>query len=113
MSAPLTDRAVALMVKQYAERAGLDPARFAGHSLRAGYVTSAVEANAPLMKIVEQTRHKSVDLVRVYSRRIDLFRDHSGAAFLRPTAESEATLLGPHRPSSVVCCLPCVSLLPA
>jgi hypothetical protein len=50
--------------------------------LRAGYVTSAVEANAPLVKIVEQTRHKSVDMVRVYSRRIDLFRDHIGAAFL-------------------------------
>lgn len=40
------------------------------------------EANAPLMKIVEQTRHKSVDMVRVYSLRFDLFRDHSGAAFL-------------------------------
>ena len=75
--APLTDRAVALIAKHYAELAGLDPAQFAGHSLRAGYVTSAVEANAPLMKIVEQTRHKSVDMVRVYSRRIDLFRDHS------------------------------------
>jgi len=80
--APLTDRAVALIVKRYVELAGLDPAQFAGHSLRAGYVTSAVEANAPLMKIVEPTRHKSVDMVRVYSRRIDLFRDHSGAAFL-------------------------------
>jgi hypothetical protein len=33
------------------------------------------------MKIVEQTRHKSVDMLRVYSRRIDLFLDHSGAAF--------------------------------
>jgi len=75
--APLTDRAVALIAKHYAELAGLDPAQFAGHSLRAGYVTSAVGANAPLMKIVEQTRHKSVDMVRVYSRRIDLFRDHS------------------------------------
>ena len=61
------------VVKRYAERVGLDPALFAGHSLRAGYVTSAVD---------EQTRHKSVDMVRVYSRRVDLFRDHSGAAFL-------------------------------
>jgi hypothetical protein len=55
---------------------------FAGHSLRAGYVTSAVEVNASLMKIVGQTRHKSVDMVRVYSRRIDLFLVHSGDAFL-------------------------------
>ena len=53
-----------------------------GHSLRAGYVTSSVEANAPVMKIAEQTRHKSLDMLRVYSRRVDLFRDHSGATFL-------------------------------
>jgi len=85
--APLTDRAVSLIVKRYAELAGLDPVQFAGHSLRAGYVTSAVEANASPMKIVEQTRHKSVGMVRVYSRRFDLFRDHSGAAFLRRTAD--------------------------
>jgi len=80
--AALSDRAVATIVKERAAAIGLSPETFAGHSLRAGYVTSAVEANAPLMKIVEQTRHKSVDMVRIYSRRIDLFRDHSGAAFL-------------------------------
>ena len=48
----LTDRSVAQIVKYYAELVGLDPVHSAGHSLRAGYVTSAVEANAPLMKIV-------------------------------------------------------------
>jgi integrase len=80
--APLSDRAVATIVKQRAAAIGLSPEAFAGHSLRAGYVASAVEANAPLMKIVEQARHKSVDRVRVYSRRVGLFRDHSGAAFL-------------------------------
>jgi hypothetical protein len=62
-------------------RLGLDPASFSGHSLRSGYVTSAVEANAPILRIVEQTRHKSLDMVRTYSRRADLFRDHSGASF--------------------------------
>ena len=81
-SAALSDRSVAAIVKQRAASIGLSPDSFAGHSLRAGYVTSAVESNAPLMKIVEQTRHKSVDMVRVYSRRVDLFRDHSGAKFL-------------------------------
>ena len=53
-----------------------------GHSLRSGYVTSAVEANASIMKIAEQTRHRSIDMLRVYSRRVDLFREYSGAAFL-------------------------------
>jgi len=80
--AALSDRSVATIVKEPAAAIGLSPETFAGHSLRAGYVTSAVEANVQLMKIVEQRRHKSVDMVRVYSRRIDLFRDHSGAAYL-------------------------------
>ena len=65
-----------------AQRAGLDPKTFAGHSLRSGFVTSAVEANAPLMKIAEQTRHKSISMLQVYSRRLDLFKDHAGASFL-------------------------------
>ncbi len=43
---------------------------------------TAVETNAPMMKIAEQTRHKSLDMLRVYSRRVDLFREHAGAAFL-------------------------------
>jgi hypothetical protein len=34
------------------------------------------------MKIAEQTRHRSLDMLRVYSRRVDLFREHAGAAFL-------------------------------
>ena len=44
--------------------------RFTGHMLRSGFVTSAVEANAPLMKIPEQTRHESVQMLRSI-RRID------------------------------------------
>jgi integrase len=78
----LTGHSVALTVKRHCRRAGLDPAEFSGHSLRSGYVTSCVENNAPIMKIAEQTRHVSLDMLRVYSRRVDLFREHSGAAFL-------------------------------
>ncbi len=43
----LTDRAVALVIKRAARRAGLDPARYAGHSLRAGFVTAALAGGAP------------------------------------------------------------------
>jgi hypothetical protein len=38
---------VAEVVKQYAGKAGLDPAEFAGHSLRAGFVTSPAPRAAP------------------------------------------------------------------
>jgi integrase len=78
----ITPECAVRRLKVIAVRAGLDPALFAGHSLRSGYVTSAVEVNAPLLKIAEQTRHRSLDMLRVYSRRVDLFREHSGAAFL-------------------------------
>ena len=50
--------------------------------MRSGNVTSAVEVNAPVLKIAEQTRHASFDMLRVYNHRVDLFREHSGAGFL-------------------------------
>jgi site-specific recombinase XerD len=79
---PLTAFSAAQIVKHYAERAGLDPAAFAGHSLRSGFLTSAAEAGASVFKMMEVSRHKSVDVLRGYVRRADLFREHAGAAFL-------------------------------
>jgi integrase len=73
---------VARIVKHYAQAAGLDPAEFSGHSLRAGFATSAAESGATIFKIADQTRHKSMDVLRHYVRSVDAFRDHAGAAFL-------------------------------
>jgi integrase len=73
---------VARAVKRYAAMAGLDPVEFSGHSLRAGFVTSAAETGASILKIMETTRHKSVDVLAGYVRRVDLFKDHAGASFL-------------------------------
>jgi integrase len=81
-AAGLGTDAIARVVKKHARRLGLDPAAYAGHSLRSGFVTSCVEANAPIMKIAEQTRHRSLDMLRVYSRRADLFRDHAASSWL-------------------------------
>jgi site-specific recombinase XerD len=78
----LAAHAVAAIVKRYAVRAGLDPASFAGHSLRAGFLTSAAEAGASVFKMMEVSRHRSVDTLRGYVRRADLFKEHAGAAFL-------------------------------
>jgi site-specific recombinase XerD len=78
----LTAQSVAAIVKRYAELAGLDPAQFAGHSLRAGFITSAAESGAALLRIADQSRHKSLDVLRGYVRRADMFKDYAGAAFL-------------------------------
>jgi site-specific recombinase XerD len=78
----LSGHAVAEIVKHYALAAGLNPAEFSGHSLRAGFVTSAAETGATIFKIAEVSRHKSTDVLAGYVRRVDLFKDHAGAGFL-------------------------------
>ena len=75
----LSDRAVALIVKRAAEAAGLDPARYAGHSLRAGLATSAAQAGVSERSIMAQTGHKSVIVARRYIRDGSLFRDNAAA----------------------------------
>jgi hypothetical protein len=46
--------------------------------MRSGYVTTAVEYGAQLLKITEVTRHVGLNMLQVYSRRANLFVDHSG-----------------------------------
>ena len=68
---------VARIVKKLAERAELDAAKYAGHSLRAGHATSAAIAGASERSIMNQTGHRSVQMVRRYIRDSSLFRDNS------------------------------------
>lgn len=68
---------VARVVKKLAQRAGLDAARYAGHSLRAGHATSAAIAGASERSIMNQTGHRSVQMVRRYIRDGSLFRENS------------------------------------
>ena len=70
------------LVKHYAQEIGLDPAEYSGHSLRAGFVTSAAVHGARLDKIMEVTRHSSAEMVLRYIWQVEAFEDHAGAAFL-------------------------------
>ena len=79
---PLSGHSAAAIVKRHAKLAGLDPSTFAGHSLRVGFLTSAAEAGSSVLKMVEVSRHKSIDMLTTYVRRSNLFREHAGAAFL-------------------------------
>jgi site-specific recombinase XerD len=78
----LCDKSVALIVKRYARKAKLDPTLFAGHSLRAGFVTEALERGADLLKVMDVTRHREVKTLKVYDRRAKAFRNHAGKGFL-------------------------------
>ena len=76
----LSDKAVALIVKRSAQAAGLDPARYGGHSLRAGMATSAAANGASERAIMAQTGHKSVTVVRRYIREGSLFRENAATS---------------------------------
>lgn len=78
----LEDRAVARIVKKHAAWAKLDPSTFSGHSLRAGFVTSALENKADVLAVMRVTRHTSVQTLQRYDRRARLFQDHAGKGFL-------------------------------
>ena len=78
----LSCRSIADIVKKYAGFAGFVEGDYAGHSLRSGFITSAAERGASLFKMMEVSRHKSVDTLKGYVRRAELFKDHAGAGFL-------------------------------
>ncbi|MBU0516888.1 MAG: site-specific integrase [Proteobacteria bacterium] len=79
MNDRMSDKAVALVVKRTAEAAGLDPARFSGHSLRAGFATSAAARGVNTFSIMDQTGHKRTDTLKKYVRMGNLFRNNAAA----------------------------------
>ena len=78
----LSSQTVAEIVKAYAERVGLDPAVFAGHSMRSGFLTSAAKRGASIFKLMDQSRHRSVESLRGYVRDAEIFKEHAGAGLL-------------------------------
>ena len=78
----LTDRQVARIVKEVCGRAGLDPAIYSGHSLRSGFITSALNAGKDPLKIMKQSRHVKVDTLKEYDGRENDFEHHAGGDFL-------------------------------
>jgi integrase len=78
----LSDRSVAQIIKLRAEVAGFDPTMFSGHSLRAGFVTSALHHGADILRVMDVTRHREVSTLKTYDRRAKAFKQHAGDAFL-------------------------------
>lgn len=69
----LSTDAVSEIVQRRAGAAGLNPTLFSGHSMRAGFATSAALAGVEERLIMRQTRHKSAQTVRRYIRDGELF----------------------------------------
>ena len=79
---PLCDQQVARIVKKRVAQIGLDPAAFAGHSLRSGFITSASDSGAELATIAKHAGHAKLDTTLGYVQVADAFRDHAGKKFL-------------------------------
>jgi site-specific recombinase XerD len=73
----ISDKSVALIIKKYANYAGLDARRYAGHSLRSGFATSTAEAGAEERNIMTMTGHKSTEMVRRYIKEANLFKNNA------------------------------------
>ena len=73
----ISDKNVALLIKKYANYAGLESHRYAGHSLRSGFATSTAESGAEERSIMAMTGHKSTEMVRRYIKEANLFKNNA------------------------------------
>ena len=80
--ARLSAQSVAIIVKDYAHKVGLDSTQYSGHSLRRGFLTSAARNRASIFKMADQSRHKSLDVLRQYVQEEELFEDNAGDGLL-------------------------------
>ncbi|MDE2480817.1 MAG: tyrosine-type recombinase/integrase [bacterium] len=63
----MADRTVCRIVQRYCAALGLDPKEYGGHSLRAGYVTDAIDSGVPDLAVALHTRHRQFNsLLRYY-----------------------------------------------
>ena len=73
----LTDQTVALIIKKYLNKSGIDSSNYSGHSLRSGFATSAAESGAEERSIMAMTGHKTTQMVRRYIQEANLFKNNA------------------------------------
>lgn len=78
----LSGEAVAQIVKDRTAAAGLESDAYSGHSLRAGFATSAAALGVPSWQIRAQTRHASEAMLNRYIRVGEMFTCNAAAALL-------------------------------
>ena len=69
----LSDRAVALILKWRAEKAGINSIKLAGHSMRSGIATSLAKEGATENEIKKITGHRSSQMVQRYIQDAEIF----------------------------------------
>jgi len=77
---PLNPDSINTLVQRAVARAGLDPAPYSAHSLRAGFVTYAHLRGASDRAIAHQTRHRSLATLGGYVRVQQAWTDNAATA---------------------------------
>ncbi len=78
----LSPEAVCLVVRERVATIGLDPSAYSGHSLRAGFATSAAQAGVSTVKIRAQTGHASDAMLSRYVRDGEIFTGNAAGYLL-------------------------------
>lgn len=78
----LSGEAISILIKKRVAAAGLNPKSFSGHSLRAGFATSASLADVPGWRIRQQTGHSSDQMLTRYIRWMPTFSDNPNCKLL-------------------------------
>ena len=73
----ISDKSISLIIKKYASLAGFDSNKYAGHSLRSGFATTAAESGAEERNIMAMTGHKTTQMVRRYIQEANLFKNNA------------------------------------
>jgi integrase len=79
----LRGEAVAILIKDVALRAGLNPNKLSGHTMRATLATAASAAGAPVQDIKRHGRWRSSEVVFRYIRPSQLFKENPAARMLQ------------------------------
>lgn len=79
---PLTGDAVSVLLRERLAAAGIGPEGYSGHSLRAGFATSAAQAGVSILKIRAQTGHASDAMLARYVREGELFTGNAAGVLL-------------------------------
>jgi integrase len=78
----LSGDAVSEVIRERLAAIGIDPEGYSGHSLRAGFATSAAQAGVSTLKIRAQTGHASDAMLGRYIRDGELFIGNAAGAVL-------------------------------
>jgi integrase len=78
----LSGDAVSEVIRERLAAIGIDPEGYSGHSLRAGFATSAAQAGVSTLKIRAQTGHASDAMLSRYVRDGELFVGNAAGAML-------------------------------